>query len=395
MKEGSKLLVRYDEDLWHERVLLARVVGSRWVIVTPDGDVYSEDMGPHNDDITAVRACGVNGARPAGFKDRVYGWATGRTPTGRPLAALIEEGRQLALLEGGADATSPWAPVTAAGAPQKNWVIKFGREGSTLGVGDVVAEPTTRLGNMGLAEVNGAIVVVEEILASDVQSYRAVLSKPLLSETDARVLAVRYDESGDRARPWMEVARGIAQSTMSDFPVSGPRTTAWVVRFLARRGTGPEDHHRWWRSTARLSGTDWGVGEHQMCCRILQQSGCFDQLDLANLAGMEIIARRLQLIEYQYRDRVRDTERTVSSGASGLLGQNLMTADEADLFDGASHVAPTVCCCPLLVAHVSEELGKEARIHSEARKAREEKALLRGPHAHPPAEEGKGGGKKK
>lgn len=60
-----------------------------------------------------------------------------------------------------------------------------------------------------------------------------------------------------------------------------------------------------------------------------------------------------------------------------LAGQALISADEMDLFEGGGHVSTTVCCSPLLIEHVSHELEKEARIHKEARKAREERTLLR------------------
>lgn len=134
--------------------------------------------------------------------------------------------------------------------------------------------------------------------------------------------------------------------------------------------------------------------EHQQCCRFMALAGMYDQLDVTNLACLEAVARRLQTIEYQYRERVRDSDQGTSSAGASMAGQVMITADEAELFAGSSHVASTICCAPALVEHVSRELEKEARVAKETRKAREERALLR--RTPPPGEEtGKGGGKKK
>ena len=70
-------------------------------------------------------------------------------------------------------------------------------------------------------------------------------------------------------------------------------------------------------------------------------------------------------------------------------------SSQADLFEGAGKLAKTVCCCPELIEHVSKELEKEAQIQKQARKAREEKTLLRNPPSVHSKDGGKGGGKNK
>jgi hypothetical protein len=43
---GDYILVWYDDDMvWHERLLVASLGGTVWVIATPDGDRYPEDLG--------------------------------------------------------------------------------------------------------------------------------------------------------------------------------------------------------------------------------------------------------------------------------------------------------------------------------------------------------------
>ena len=198
---------------------------------------------------------------------------------------------------------------------------------------------------------------------------------------DPRCLAVRLDERQKRFRDWAGVTAGCSEVPMTDWPVDGPRSAAWVVSFLARNAPGgPEQYHKWWRTTARLSIVDWGVAEHQQLCRYLELAGTYDQLDLANVSTIEAIVRRLQLVEYQYRERLRDGSqggvRTIGA-SSAVAGMAVMAGEEADLFDGVSLGAGGACVCPKLLEHISSELGKTAAIDKAARKAREEKAFAR------------------
>ena len=177
---------------------------------------------------------------------------------------------------------------------------------------------------------------------------------------------------------------------MDDWPVDGPRSTLWVLGFLAKfSGGGPEAYHRWWRSITRLTMADWGVPEHFQICRYLQLGGEWDQLDLGNLAMAEAITRRLQLIEYQYRERARESQRGGAQGgaaSSAVTGLGMMGPEEADLFDGVGRIHSVVCVAPPLVEWISAELRKTAEIDKAARKAREEKAHILGAvHLEQPA----------
>ena len=106
-------------------------------------------------------------------------------------------------------------------------------------------------------------------------------------------------------------------------------------------------------------------------------AGGWDQLDIPNVSVMELVARRLQTIEFQYRERVRlaDKAAVFGSGVSpSFAGSVALSAEEADIFDGQERIHSTLCCSPALVKHVSDQLKDESLIAKEARKAREEKA---------------------
>ena len=59
---------------------------------------------------------------------------------------------------------------------------------------------------------------------------------------------------------------------------------------------------------------DWGVAEHAQCCRDLEMAGGWDQLDMPNVSMVELVARRLQIIEFQYRERVRQSDKSAVFG---------------------------------------------------------------------------------
>ena len=60
---------------------------------------------------------------------------------------------------------------------------------------------------------------------------------------------------------------------------------------------GPLQHHQRWKIQLRADDGDRSVHEHELLCMTLELSGCYDQLDLSVLAGIELVVRRLQLIE--------------------------------------------------------------------------------------------------
>ena len=220
---------------------------------------------------------------------------------------------------------------------------------------------------------------------------------------DARILDVA-ERHGRRARDWIDVASHCQEIVMKDWPIEGPRSALWCVQFLDDSGRGgPEPYHKWWRTTCKLSLSDWGVAEHMQMMRFLALAGSYDQLDLSNLAVIEAICRRAELIEYQYRERAREGLRASGLGtgaAASLTGSAVLGGEEADLFDGVGKVAGGAMVAPAIVEFVAAELEKTARIDKQARKAREEKALMRhakddGPGPDASKGDGKGGRRSK
>ena len=191
---------------------------------------------------------------------------------------------------------------------------------------------------------------------------------------DARTLAVKYDKSGTPCRDFKEAVELCEEAEIPGFLVRGPRTAGWVLKFLAEQGT-PLQRHTRFKSEAHLSTSDPGVAQHEQICKLLQVGATFDQLDMCNLAMVELLCRELQMIEEKYSEKLRSQ--------NGL-------SEEAHLFLGTNTARGNVCMDPRLREWISGELRDEAAIAKERRKAREERQLLRTPTTEADA---KGGGR--
>ena len=113
----------------------------------------------------------------------------------------------------------------------------------------------------------------------------------------------------------------------------------------------------------------------------LSLAGTYDQLNLSNLAVIEAICRRAELIEYQYRERACEVPRAAGLGtgaAASVTGSAVLGGEEADLFDGVGKIAGGAVVAPAIVEFVALKLEQTDKIDKSARKACKEKALLRG-----------------
>ena len=115
-----------------------------------------------------------------------------------------------------------------------------------------------------------------------------------------------------------------------DWPITGPRTFLWCVRFILSRCTSPEAHHSRCFVDTKLDLSARSVsGNHALCL-------CYVQLERAELACTELLARRAQMIELKYKDRA-------------LL-------DDSHLYFGTSETQGSLMVCPALDKYVGEEL---------------------------------------
>ena len=100
---------------------------------------------------------------------------------------------------------------------------------------------------------------------------------------------------------------------------------------------------------------------HEVLSEVLELLGCHDQLDLANLSGVESLVRQLQFLENEVRKRTESSR--PPSGAEYYLGR-------PKKIGGAIQD-------PSLTDLMSQQAQKDSNFCKEQRKAREERQLLR------------------
>ena len=124
---------------------------------------------------------------------------------------------------------------------------------------------------------------------------------------------------------------------------------------------------------------DAGVSEHELAMRALEHAMQFDQINVGELASMELLMRRAQLSELKYKDAVLRNDPADEYG------------DDAFLYLGTGQTRGQVMVNPDLEEFVSAQLSKEGAVMKERRNLHEERWFARG--GRPPKKKGKGKGK--
>ena len=100
----------------------------------------------------------------------------------------------------------------------------------------------------------------------------------------------------------------------------------------------------------------------------IKQAVNYDQMNICNLASVEVVMRRAQTIEYSHAERCR--EGFGQAGASAGKHAGGLTYEEQDAFAGSTRTG--VCMiCPKLLEYVKEDMGRGAELMKSILKARE------------------------
>ncbi|CAK0891375.1 unnamed protein product, partial [Prorocentrum cordatum] len=276
------VLVRYDNDLWHVRIMLAPVADARWVIYSPDVDMYTGD-------VTGVREFRPDGTIPVSLRGaNIYIFGAGRAPDQAALRGLMEEAADLVALAGGA--------VTAAGAVPEVWL--FVESNATVAIGDdCMSGPEVVLDQNGLVRSGGDILTVESVPRATVQQWKRARAGTI----DVRVMTVKFNPADERFRPRSSAAEATSESAMNHWPVNG--ATYSNFGYLIHGSL-----QQWSRKSSSV-------------CSYLEAAGSMHQFGVSNIVVIEKVARRLQTLEYQYAEILRDGERGGAAGAAaGVAG---------------------------------------------------------------------------
>ena len=123
---------------------------------------------------------------------------------------------------------------------------------------------------------------------------------------------------------------------------------------------GQVAHHQQWLLHSGVDRTRAQAHEHFIHSCVLEFAACFDALRLENLISMELIGRRLQLIERAFLDSPTAPDFSYAQEYLSLVPHQ----------EGSVRA-------PNLEAFVAEELRRQALINKEVRKASENGILQR------------------
>eukprot|EP00973_Karenia_brevis_P036960 5095702-Karenia_brevis.AAC.1 len=71
-------------------------------------------------------------------------------------------------------------------------------------------------------------------------------------------------------REFRDAVLSVSELNWTDFPVKGPRSVLWVLKFMDENGGTPLGWHAKWRADGKLQATDAGVATHELACKMLQ-----------------------------------------------------------------------------------------------------------------------------
>ncbi|CAK0796211.1 unnamed protein product, partial [Prorocentrum cordatum] len=277
LEPGITVFLNYGDALYHERILLAWVVDSLFIVITPDFDVYIEQIDASNPDLEALRVSDHAGSIPFGLTGaQLYRFRA--RPAGADLVNLMAEGRHHARVEraarglapppgqddiigpgGNAPAVVPIPlpvpPPVAPGVPAVPmaprvagaagaWV--FDEPGDSFAVGQEFALPANALdvGGRTFVSVNGKAVSGTRVAAGTDLDGWARQRQAQLMRADPRVLP---RPAGGEQSAFVDDVRLMKRDPSVPIGIKGPATLPDTLADLRKGSTGgfTAAHDRW------------------------------------------------------------------------------------------------------------------------------------------------------
>jgi hypothetical protein len=287
----SQVLVNFPNDAipWHHRVLLFRIEGSKWVVLTPDGDIQVIDLKSRD-----LRALSRNSPIPRGL-----GGSYVFDPIdAEKLVAVRAEARRLAAALGGTvaveetvgESTAVWRFADTASP-------RFGQEvsGDLLGVADRFKVG----GASGLVCVDMAEDTwefVQRVLETDHQEW--LDEKRSGAGRDMRLGTTVRDTSGARTttlrEAWPDLKR---EESIPGWLFEGPRAGCELAPAVLATGHEMLTYGPHWIQASGLNPHSGLAVEFSVLIMVWHFAVVFDQLNPRNIACMELVARRILMIQ--------------------------------------------------------------------------------------------------
>lgn len=377
----------------HTRLVCDHVHGNDYIIITPDLDCYTEQLDHTNPDFVGFfPAVAGNGIPPAVNPAHVYAFApmtaaqlAGHLAAGRTAGAVERARRGVAGVVG-----APPAVAVAAPAAPEVWVMAESIPGKKIGEKVTPVAGFAREGDWGLFKLNDSngderIALIKRIEEDDIPSFceerikhcrdaEAIDGDDRYASEDVRTLEVRYGMNGERLRVFRETVKELQQTEFSDFPLQ-PRTALDYVRAIGQISESAVAQHHQWVSGSRIPEGDRSVYEDEVLARVLDAAVTYDALNISNLACMELVCRRRQLIADAHAQ---------TPGMPSYLA--------ADHFMGQTYRSGGGVVTSTLTEHVAKQMASQAQIMKEKRKLEEAKGKGKTKTPKPPAGNPKAGG---
>ena len=286
-----QLLIQFPEDddglYWHHRIGLLRLSGDRWVMLTPDHEFEVHDFKETSPGCENYKLLSRNTDFPASIYKEVYA----HDPiSDDDLRRFKKEARAYKILLGDE------GPVEER---EKVWVICDTRD-SHFGKAipedklDDDGEPGVCDEDKGVVLWDGAHRFCEQVAKDDVDSL--VLSwKP--GAGDSRILPVLKDGGGKRNRSLREAVGAYSEHDIEDWPHSGPRAFLEFSRSVSASADSWVVYHSEWIRNSGVGAGTAPAHEHRILCEYMRLSHQVDQINGPNLAGTELLTRRMVQIE--------------------------------------------------------------------------------------------------
>ncbi|CAK0880027.1 unnamed protein product, partial [Prorocentrum cordatum] len=292
---GSFHVLRYrvgGVPLWHERLLLG-VNGGLGYILTPDFDDYDEPIvvGP---DVRAVLQLAGHGDTPPALAG-VAVHRFRRLPTAAELWAAVAR----SVAAGYPRPPDPLPLALAAGnvvgAPPGPFPLADPAAAAALLPAALPPPP----GGEGAALPAGAAAPLAMPPAAAAAAAAPAAAAPGAPAPigDFRALPMLLNPRGERERRFGETVNALSETPVQAWPVQGPRALLWGLSFMSTMAGTPTAWHQRWLTSMALPDEDEHAKLHETLCHVLDLAIVYDQLQIAEMASFEIIARQLQLLE--------------------------------------------------------------------------------------------------
>ena len=341
-----QVLVHFPNDghgfYYHHRILLHKVSGGRWVILTPDLDQEIHDLNNQRHVVL-----GRNSLFPVHLAQECYVFDE---------ITKNELERQKKIAKTTASILDDSAVVDIAAL---QWYVadpsseKFG-----LVVPSELLDDLVTLGSCGLVQWDQEIEFVRELGADEVKVFKEERKD---ASSDLRTIGDHRDAQGRRFLSFADAIVLLRESKFEDWGFSGPRA---VLEFVKAVQAGPGDlstYHLAWTRSSGVAPQSAIVHEHRCLCEALRLGLTRDLLDISNLMVFEHLTRRLLTLEIA----VSRNPQTPDFGG-------LDVASEAPISSqGSAHVAS-------MSSWITEKLKERANIQKQSRLFREEFGRTKG-----------------